>query len=110
MTKKALDVGAIVHTSAGILALLMGGLMYVYAWAQPVFAGLMLLSAVSAIIISWRMDAWVPGHWLAMLPVIGILVGYLVADWGFTLAYVCLWVAFTHFIVRGIQMRNEQSP
>ena len=52
MTEKALDVGAVVHASAGILALVTGGLMYVYAWAQPVFAGLMLLSALSAIIIS----------------------------------------------------------
>lgn len=67
---------------------MLGGLIYSYTWAQPVFSGLMLLSAVSAIIISWRMDAWVPGHGLAMLPVIG--VGYLYTQWSFTLAYVCL--------------------
>ena len=110
MTEKTLDIGAIVHATAGILALVMGGLMYVYGWAQPVFAGLMLLSAVSAIIISWRMDAWVPGHWLAMLPVIGIAIGYFLADWGFTLAYVCLWIAFSHFIIRGIQKQNANKP
>ncbi|MEJ2531023.1 MAG: hypothetical protein P8Y92_04410 [Halioglobus sp.] len=39
MTRKALDVGAVVHASAGLLALVLGGLMYRYAWAQPLFAG-----------------------------------------------------------------------
>ena len=107
MTEKKLDIGALIHSAAGILALVMGGLMYFHAWALPVFAGLMLLSAVSAILISWRMDAWVPGHWLAMLPVVGIAVGYLYADWGFTVAYVCLWVAFIHFVVRGMQKMAE---
>lgn len=104
---KEVDIGALIHATAGILALVVGGLMYFYPWAQPVFAGLMLLSAVSAIIISWRMDAWVPGHWLAMLPVIGIGVGYLYAPWGFTLAYLCLWIAFSHFVIRGLQKRAE---
>lgn len=102
MAEKEVDVGAVIHATAGILALVLGGLMYFYAWAEPVFSSLMLLSAVSAIIISWRMDAWVPGHWLAMLPVIGVGVGYLYSQWGFTLAYICLWIAFTHFVVRGI--------
>jgi hypothetical protein len=102
MAVKEIDVGALIHAGAGILALVVGGLMYFYAWALPVFSGLMLLSALSAIIISWRMDAWVPGHWLAMLPVIGIGVGYLYAQWGFTFAYICLWIAFTHFVIRGI--------
>ncbi len=106
MTEKTIDIGALVHASAGILALVLGGLMYVYDWAQPVFAGLMLLSAVSAVIISWRMNAWVPGHWLAMLPIIGIGVGYAGADWGFTMAYVCLWIAFAHFVIRGLQMQK----
>ena len=106
MTEKTIDVGALVHASAGILALVMGGLMYAYHWAQPVFAGLMLLSAVSAVIISWRMNAWVPGHWLAMLPVIGIGIGYAGADWGFTMAYVCLWIAFAHFVIRGLQLQK----
>lgn len=107
MTEKSVDVGALIHSSAGVLALVIGGLMYLYAWAQPVFAGLMLLSAISAIIISWRMDAWVPGHGLAMLPVIGVAIGYLYSSWGFTLAYACLWIAFMHFIIRGLQARSE---
>lgn len=98
-----LDVGALIHSSAGIISLLMGALMYFHAWALPVFSGLMILSAISAILISWRSDAWVPGHWLAMLPIIGIGIGYFVSDWGYTLAYVCLWIAFVHFVVRGVQ-------
>jgi uncharacterized membrane protein HdeD (DUF308 family) len=105
--ESTIDVGALVHSSAGIISLLMGGLMYFYAWALPVFAGLMILSAVSAFIISWRSDAWVPGHWLAMLPIIGIAVGYFLAPWGYTFAYVCLWLAFIHFVVRGVQMMRE---
>jgi len=104
---EAMDAGAIIHASAGIISLVMGGLMFVYAWALPIFAGLMILSTVSAFIISWRSDAWVPGHWLAMLPVIGILLGYFVAPWGYTLAYVCLWIAFIHFVIRGIQKTRE---
>lgn len=105
MSKGQLDTGALIHAGAGILALVSGGLMYSYPLARLVFACLMLVSACSAIIISWRMDAWVPGHWLAILPVAGIAVGYLYASWGFTLAYVCLWVAFLHFVVRGLQKR-----
>jgi hypothetical protein len=102
-TGQTLDIGAIIHSSAGIICLLMGALMYFYAWALPVFSGLMILSAVSAIAISWRSDAWVPGHWLAMLPVAGIAIGYFLADWGYTLAYICLWIAFVHFVIRGVQ-------
>jgi len=106
MVDKTMDVVAAVHAGAGLLALVMGGMMYMYTWAQPVFSGLMLLSAVSAIAISWRLDAWVPGHWLAMLPVIGVGIGYFIADWGFTLAYICLWIAFAHFVIRGIQSQK----
>ncbi len=106
MTEKKLDVGALIHAAAGILELVLGGLMYFYARAQPLFSGLMLLSAVSAILISWRMDAWVPGHWLAMLPIIGIAIGYLYAEWGFSFAYICLWIAFIHFVVRGAQAQR----
>ena len=105
-----LDIGALIHSSAGSVALVLGGLMYARDWALHLFAGLMLVSAVSAMLISWRQDAWVTGHWLAMLPVIGVGIGYLFADWGFTLAYICLWIAFTHFVVRGVQqMRAEKS-
>lgn len=104
-----IDIGAIVHTCAGLIALVMGGLMYSRPWAGDVFAGLMILSAISAVLISWRSDAWVPGHWLAMAPVIGVIAGYAGWEHGFTLAYVCLWIAFTHFIVRGIQLRREAA-
>jgi len=100
---QTLDMGAIIHSSAGIISLVMGGLMYVYDWALPIFAGLMILSAVSAIAISWRSNALVPGHWLAMLPVAGIVIGYFFSSWGYTLAYVCLWIAFMHFVIRGVQ-------
>ena len=98
-----IDIGALIHSTAGIVALVMGGMMYAYPWALHVFSGLMILSAVSAVLISWRMDAWVPGHWLAMLPIIGVGMGYAGIAWGFTLAYICLWIAFIHFIVRGLQ-------
>tara|TARA_B110000093_G_scaffold168596_1_gene195874 strand:+ start:631 stop:990 length:360 start_codon:yes stop_codon:yes gene_type:complete len=108
--ESTLDLGAVIHSGAGIIALVLGGLMYFYSWALPLFAGLMILSAISAVWISWAQDAWVPGHWLAMLPVIGVLVGYLFAPWGYTLAYVCLWIAFIHFIIRGVQkMRAGQG-
>lgn len=103
-----LDIGALIHSSAGIVALVLGGLMYAYSWALPLFASLMILSAVSAIWISWSQDAWVPGHWLAMLPIIGIGLGYFVAPWGYTLAYICLWIAFLHFIIRGVQKLRGQ--
>ena len=106
--KSELDIGALIHTCAGITALVLGALMYFYSWALPLFSGLMLLSAVSAIWISWRQDAWVPGHWLAMLPIIGIGIGYFVAHWGYTLAYILLWIAFIHFIIRGIQQARSK--
>ncbi len=102
-----IDIGALIHSSAGIIALVMGGMMYAYPWALHVFAGLMILSAVSAVLISWRMDAWVPGHWLAMLPIIGVGIGYAGMSWGFTLAYLCLWIAFVHFVWRGVQAMKE---
>ena len=106
---QSLDMGAIIHSSAGIISLVMGGLMYVYDWALPIFGGLMILSATSAIAISWRSNAWVPGHWLAMLPVAGIAIGYFFASWGYTLAYVCLWIAFVHFVIRGVQAMRESK-
>jgi hypothetical protein len=106
--ESTVDIGALIHSSAGIIALVLGGLMYAYSWALPLFASLMILSAVSAIWISWSQDAWVPGHWLAMLPIIGIGLGYFVAPWGYTLAYICLWIAFAHFIIRGVQQVRAQ--
>jgi len=102
-----LDIGAVIHSGAGIIALVLGGLMYVYDWAVPLFSGLMVLSAVSAIWISAAHNSWVLGHWLAILPVIGIGIGYLGVAWGFTLAYVCPWIAFIHFVERGIKHMGE---
>lgn len=107
--RSTLDMGALIHSGAGIIALALGGLMYAYSWALPLFSGLMILSAVSAVWISWRQDAWVPGHWLAMLPIVGIGLGYFVASWGYTLAYICLWIAFIHFVSRGIQKVRGQG-
>ena len=33
---QTLDVGALIHSGAGIVSLLVGGLMYFYSWATPV--------------------------------------------------------------------------
>ena len=98
-----IELGGLTHAAAGIAAVVLGGLMYFYPWAVTAFAVLMLVSAVSALLISWRMDAWVPGHWLSMLPIVGVVAGYLGVPGGYTFAYVCLWLAFLHFIRRGIQ-------
>ena len=106
-----IDWGALSHAVAGIAALVLGGLMYSRPWAQDVFSLLMLVSAVSAIYFSWRHNAWVTGHWLAMVPVTGVVVGHLGWQWGFTLAYVTLWIAFIHFIYRGVQsLRADVKP
>ena len=63
----------------------------------------MIVSAVSAVYFSWKHSAWVTGHWLAMVPVTGVLLGYFGWQWGFTLAYATLWIAFIHFVIRGVQ-------
>lgn len=97
----------IIHTTAGIVSLILGGIMYAIPWAVHAFSGMMVLSAFSAVIISWRMDAWVPGHWIAMAPVLGVAAGYAGYAWGFTVAYILLWIAFGHFIIRGIQSLRE---
>ena len=105
------DLGAVMHAVAGLSAIVLGGLMYSQMWARDLFSVLMVVSAVSAIYFSWRHDAWVRGHWLAMLPVVGVVLGY--GGWapGFTLAYIALWLAFIHFAIRGIQYRqSSDSP
>ena len=93
----------IIHATAGVLALGLGATMYFREWALHAFSGLMILSAVSAVIISWRTDTWVRGHFLAMAPVVGVIGGYLGIVGAFTFAYLCLWLAFGHFVYRGIQ-------
>jgi hypothetical protein len=71
----------------------------------------MIVAAVSAVYFSWKHSAWVMGHWLAMVPVTGVVLGYLGWQWGFTLAYVALWVAFIHFVIRGVQsLRASEAP
>jgi hypothetical protein len=37
-----------------------------------------------------------------MAPVTGIAIGYLGFEWGFVLAYALIWVAFLHFVGRGL--------
>ena len=109
--QSGIDVGALAHAIAGIAAVVLGGLMYTRPWAQGLFAILMLVAAVSAVYFSSRHSAWVPGHWLAMVPVTGVVLGYLGWQWGFTLAYVTLWIAFIHFVIRGVQsLRASEAP
>ena len=109
--QSGIDVGALAHAIAGIAAVVLGGLMYTRPWAQDLFAILMLVAAVSAVDFSWKYSAWVTGHWLAMVPVTGVVLGYLGWQWGFTLAYVTLWIAFIHFVIRGVQsLRANEAP
>jgi len=93
----------IIHSSAGVLCLVIGGLMVfeVYLWATDVFSALMLVTFLSAIVISTTTQSWVRGHYLAMAPIVGIVAGYLGYEWGFMLAYGLLWLAFIHFVSRG---------
>ena len=109
--QSGIDFGALAHAIAGIAAVVLGGLMYTRPWAVDLFATLMLAAAVSAVYFSWKHSAWVTGHWLAMVPVTGVLLGYLGWQWGFTVAYVTLWIAFIHFVIRGVQsLRAQQAP
>lgn len=98
-----IDFGALAHAIAGISAVTLGALMYTRPWAQDAFGILMIVSAVSAVYFSWKHSAWVTGHWLAMVPVTGVLLGYFGWQWGFRLAYATLWIAFIHFVIRGVQ-------
>ena len=75
-----------------------------FGWALHAFSGMMLLSFASALAISVATRSWVTGHYLAMLPVIGIALGYADFDWGFALSYALIWLAFIHFIWRGYQL------
>ena len=108
-TESKWDIGALIHAASGVSAIVLGGLMYSKAWAQGLFSLLMGIAAVSAIYFSWKHDAWVRGHWLAMVPVMGVILGYVGWPPGFTLAYVALWLAFIHFVVRGIQSRRSSN-
>lgn len=107
---ESIDFGALAHALAGILALVLGGLMYTKPWAQDAFSLLMAVSAASAIYFSWKHSAWVMGHWLAMVPVTGVILGYLGWQWGYTLAYAALSIAFAHFVIRGIRAMRAVGP
>ncbi len=95
----------IIHSSAGVLCLFLGAFMFFdgFAWAVHGFSAMMLLSFVSALLISLLTHSWVQGHFLAMFPVIGVAFGYGGYEWGFILAYLLIWVAFLHFSWRGYQ-------
>ena len=109
--QSGIDFGALAHAIAGISAVVLGGLMYTRAWAQEVFSILIIVAAVIAVYFSWKHSAWVTGHWLAMVPVTGVIVGYVGWQRGFTLAYVTLWIAFIHFVIRGVQsLRAGDTP
>ena len=106
-----IDFGALAHAIAGISAVLLGSLMYTWPWAQDIFSILIIAAAVSAVFFSWKHSAWVTGHWLAMVPAAGVVLGYLGWQWGYTLAYVTLWIAFIHFVIRGLQsLRASDGP
>jgi len=98
-----IDFGALARAIAAITAVVLGGQMYTSPLAQDVFSILMIAAAVSAVYFSWKHLAWVMDHWLAMVPVTGVTLGYVGWQWGYTLAYVTLWVAFIHFVDRGVQ-------
>ena len=91
-----------VHTSAGVLALVLGGLMLADGtpWLAHVFSLLMVITFVSSVVISWWTASWVRGHFLAMTPVLGIGLGYAGYPIGFVLAYGLLCLAFAHFVYR----------
>ena len=106
-----IDSGALAHAIAGISAAVLGGLMYTRPWAQDIFSILMIAAAVSAVYFTWKHSAWVTGHWLAMVPVTGVILGFIGWLWGYTLAYVTLWIAFIHFVMRGVQsLRAIDAP
>ena len=109
--QSGIDFGALAHAIAGISAVVLGGLMYTRPWAQDVFSILMIVAAVSAVYFSWKHSAWITGHWLAMVPVTGVILGHVGWQRGFTLAYVTLWIAFIHFVIRGVQsLRAGDTP
>ena len=93
----------IIHSSAGILSLVLGAMMVldVFPWATDAFSIMMVIAFVSSVLISWWTSSWVRGHFLAMAPIIGITLGYLGVPFGFEVAFGLLCLAFAHFIYRG---------
>ena len=106
-----IDSGALGHAIAGISAVVLGSLMYTQPWAQDVFSIRMIVAAVNAVYFSWNHSARVTGHWLAMVPVTGVILGFMGWLWGYTLAYVTLWIAIIHYVSRGVQLlRAGDAP
>ena len=106
-----IDFGVLAHAFAGISAVVLGRLMYTRPSAQNVFSILMIAAAVSAVYFSWKHSAWVTGHWLAMVPVTGVILSFMGWLWGYTLAYVTLWIAIIHYVSRGVQLlRAGDAP
>jgi len=93
----------IIHSTAGILSLILGGLMVLdlVPWARDAFSIMMVIVFVSAVVISWWTTSWVRGHFLAMTPILGIVLGYIGFPLGFDLAFGLLCLAFAHFVCRG---------
>ena len=107
----------IIHSAAGVLSLVLGGLMVfeVFPWATDAFSIMMVIAFVSALIISWWTKSWVRGHFLAMAPIVGIGFGYVGVPYGFLAAYGLLCLAFGHFIYRGFvpppsASSSEEAP
>jgi hypothetical protein len=107
----------IIHSAAGLLSLVLGGLMVfeVFPWATDAFSIMMVIAFVSALIISWWTKSWVRGHFLAMAPIVGIGLGYVGVPYGFLAAYGLLCLAFGHFIYRGFvpppsASSSEEAP
>jgi len=57
-----IDSRALAHATAGISAVVLGGMMYTRPWEQDVFSNLMIGAAVSAMYFSCKNTAWVTGH------------------------------------------------
>ena len=106
-----IDFGELARAIALISVVVLGGMMYTRSWAQDIFSILVIAAAVSSVYFSWKHAAWITGHWLAMVPVTGVILGYVGWQWGYNLAYVTLWIAFIHFVIRGVQsLRVGDAP
>ena len=108
-TKAPVRWDVVIHSCAGVFCLVLRALMFVdgYDWARDGFSAMMLLTFVSALVISVVTKSWVTGHYLAMLPVVGVALGYAGWSLGFNLAYLLIWAAFLHFLWRGYQLSKS---
>lgn len=104
MKEKNIGWDVIVHSAAGILSLMLGVFMILdlFPWARDAFSIMMVITFVSAIIISCWTASWVRGHFLAMAPILGIMLGYAGVSLGFDIAFGLLCLALGHFVYRGL--------